>query len=135
MSTLLYGLKCHAFTRCGMKGLNWFCLRKIKSILGFDFDSKVSYQRIEAELSFLDIKWKWPQRRLQEQRLEFFLVSIKKKEFTDIVIPKDGLKRNRGRPRFRMIDAIKDDLKDTEGIDFKRIVKVSVSGCHTFITL
>ena len=84
----------------------------------------MSYQRIEAELSFLDIKWKWPQRRLQEQRLEFFLVSIKKKEFTDIVIPKDGLKRNRGRPRFRMIDAIKDDLKDTEGIDFKRIVKV-----------
>jgi hypothetical protein len=36
-------------------------------------------------------------------------------------VPKKGLKRSRGRPKFRLIDAIKDDLEDIANIGYKRM--------------
>ena len=124
ISTLMYGLKCHNFTRREMKGLDNFCLRKLKSIFNYDFDAKISYKRLEAELSFFNIEWKWPRQRLQEARLGYFIECMKKPEFLDIIIPKDDMKRCRGRPKFRLIDAIKDDLEDVAKIDFTQWEKI-----------
>ena len=121
MSTLMYDLKCHSFTRREMKGLDNFCLRKLKYILNYCFDVKVSYKRVIADLSVVNITWRWPRQRLQEQRLDYFLESLKNPDFVEIIVPKKDLKRSRGRPKFRLIDAIKDDLEDIANIDYKRM--------------
>jgi len=121
MSSLLYGLKCHALTRTTMKKLDFFCLNKLKCILSFEFDAKISYTHIQAELSFFNISWKWPRRRLQESRLQYFIKSMKNEEIRKIIIPEKGLKRKRGRPRFRYIDAIVNDLEDVGNIKYKEI--------------
>lgn len=43
------------------------------------------------------------------------------KSLSHLIVPKKGLKRSRGRPKFRLIDAIKDDLEDIANIDYKRM--------------
>ena len=75
-------------------------------------------------MSFFNIEWKWPRQRLQEARLGYFIECMKKSEFLDIIIPKDDMKRCRGRPKFRLIDAIKDDLEDVAKIDFTQWEKI-----------
>jgi hypothetical protein len=124
MSTLLYALKCHSFTRREMKSLDNFCLRKLKCLLNYNFDAKVSYNRVDADMSVFNTNWKWPKQRLQEQRLEYFVESIKNPDFLDIIVPTRGLKRSRGRPKFRLIDAIKDDLEDIAKIDYTRMENI-----------
>ena len=124
MSTLLYAMKCHSFTRREMKSLDNFCLRKLKCLLNYNFDAKVSYNRVDADMSVFNTNWKWPKQRLQEQRLEYFVESIKNPDFLDIIVPTRGLKRSRGRPKFKLIDAIKDDLEDIAKIDYTRMENI-----------
>ena len=120
LSVLSYGLKCHAATETMMRSLNYFCLRKLKSILGLPFDAKISYEKMDEILVEHKIEWEWPVTTLQKQRLYFFTEKLKDEEITEILTPKKGETRRRGRPRFRMIDAIKDDLWKVEEIDFDR---------------
>ena len=77
-----------------MRPLKTFCLSKLKSIFGHHFDARISYERMDKILGELDIKWEWPMHR-----------------------PKKG-ENPTERPRYRMIDAIKEDLK-WGGIDLK----------------
>ena len=120
---LMYGLKCHAATITIMRPLNNFCLRKLKSIFGLQFDARISYERMEEMLEELDIEWEWPMHRLQTQRLQFFIDKLEDEEIVEILTPKKGEKRRRGKPRYRMIDAIKEDLKWDGRIEFKKITQ------------
>ena len=99
-----------------MKNLNFFCL-KLKTIFGFDFDSHVSYDRIEAELGVFDIAWTWPAQYLKVSRLQYFVKMLGNEAIREVISPAKGLKRKRGRPRFRYIDAIGQDLLDVLNID------------------
>ena len=74
-------------------------------------------------LEELDIEWEWPMHRLQTQRLQFFIDKLEDEEIVEILTPKKGEKRRRGKPRYRMIDAIKEDLKWDGRIEFKKITQ------------
>ena len=63
-------------------------------------------------------KWIWPSTRVQMQRLQFFTKSLNNQELVNILTPEEGAKRRVGRPRFRMIDAIINDLEDVVGLCF-----------------
>ena len=104
-----------------MTCLKYFCLNKLKRIFGLEYDAKTSYISMEDTLLSLGIKWKWPQRLVQEQRLAFLMRSIESQAFLEVISHKTRLKRKRGRPRFRLIDAIKNDLEDIIGMDMKDI--------------
>ena len=108
---LLYGLKSHAATIPMMRPLNYFCLCKLKSIFGLDYDAHTSYETMDGMLEELDIDWEWPMQKLQTQRIQFFMDKLEDEDIADLLTPKEGEKRPRGRPRFRMIDAIINDLK------------------------
>ena len=114
---LFYGLKCHAISRITIKKLNFFCLNKLKSIFGFDFDSHVSYDQIEAESGVFDIAWTWPAQYLKVSCLQYFVKMLENEAIREVISPPKGLKRKRGRPRFRYIDAIGQDLLDVLNID------------------
>ena len=118
ISILLYGLKCHAATRRLLRKLDYFCLRKLKVILGLAYDAKVSYAEMSRKLKSFGIKWEWPGIRLQKQRLRFFLDSIKEPEIEEVMLPPFGCKRKIGRPKFRLIDALINDLDDVADIHF-----------------
>ena len=119
LPVLQYGLKCHASTETMMKPLNYFCLRKLKSIFGLPFDAKISYKKMDEILESHEIGWEWPMRTLRRQRLQFFTRKLEDEEYVNLITPKKEDKRKRGRPRFRMIDAIIHDLEELKGIDYK----------------
>ena len=108
---LLYGLKCHEATIPMMRSLNYFCLCKLKSIFGLDYDAHTSYETMDGMSEELDIDWEWPMQKLQTQRIQFYMGKLEDEDIVDILTPKEEEKRARGRPRFRIIDAIIDDLK------------------------
>ena len=64
------------------------------------------------------IEWKWPDRIIREQRLEFFIKQIRKTDIGEILWPEEGAKRRRGGQKRRLIDAIQDDIQKLE-IDLK----------------
>ena len=119
LPVLQYGLKCHASTETMMKPLNYFCLRKLKSIFGLPFDAKISYEKMDEILESHKIGWEWPMRTLQRQRLQFFTRKLEDGEFVNLITPKQEDKRKTGRPRFRMIDAIIHDLWEMKEIDYE----------------
>ena len=67
-----------------------------------------------------DIEWEWPMHILQRQRLQFFTEKLEDEDIVEILTPKEGEKRPTGRPRYRMIDAIKQDL-EWDGIDLEHL--------------
>ena len=111
MSTLLYGLKTHSLSDAKMKPLNWFCLRKLKSIFGIAHDAHTSYENMTKLLKDHEIKWKWPSEIIRKQRLHFFIHQIHKSDIRTILLPTKGLKRKIGGPKRRMIDAIHEDIE------------------------
>ena len=66
-----------------------------------------------------NITWRWPEEMISEQRLKFFLNQIQKPEIQSILIPEKGLKRKKGRPRRRMIDAIVEDVERFYEVDIR----------------
>jgi hypothetical protein len=118
LPVLQYGLKCHASTVAMMRPLDYFCLRKLKSIFGLEYDAKISYKRMNEMLKDHEIEWEWPMRTLQRQRLHFFTQKLEDRDFVDLITPKKEDRRTRGRPRFRMIDAISNDLLEIKEIDY-----------------
>ena len=61
-----------------------------------------------------DIDWNWPSKTIQKRRIKFFTKSLESKEIVEILSPDSSLKRKLGRPKFRMIDAILNDIEDLE---------------------
>ena len=114
VSILSYGLKCHAANSTTLRKLDNFCLRKLKSIFGFQFDDRISYARIDAELSFFNIPWKWPSLRIKKARISFFIQSLDKPSITQLLTRQPGEKRKRGRPKTRLIDVIVQDLDELQ---------------------
>ena len=93
--------------------LDFFCLRKLKIIFGYQYDAKVSYSRIESDLLIFNIQiWEWPSIKVQKSRIKWFTKSLENPEIVQILTPEPNLKRSLGRPRYRMIDAIAQDLID-----------------------
>ena len=70
-------------------------------------------------LNIHQISWEWPSRQLQKQRLKYFIKSLEDKEILQTLTPTSKLARKRGRPRFRLIDAIINDLEDMGNIIYK----------------
>ena len=101
-----------------MTKLDNFCLRKLKSFFGYEYDEKISYQTISSEIKTHLPKWIWPSTRVQMQRLQFFIKSLNNLELVNILTPEIGAKRKVGRPRFRIIDAIINDLEDIADLSF-----------------
>jgi hypothetical protein len=109
---MTYGLKCHEANSKMLKKLDYLCLRKLKSIFRYEFDDKISYDRIEAELSFFNIPWQWPSNSVRKARVKYFIQSIDNKEFVELLKPKPNEKRGLERPRTRLIDVIIQDLNE-----------------------
>lgn len=131
MSTLLYALKCHALTSCHLRTLDHFCLRRLKSIFGFEYDAHVSYGRIDMLMNLFRIDWKWPSERIRSSRLDFFCTKLADPTFVALLTPKKEDKRKRGRPRFRLIDAIVEDLKIIADIQYDEFtLPFIVPGSH-----
>ena len=65
------------------------------------------------------MKWRWPEEIISEQRLNFFLSQIQNPEIQSLLIPEEGLKRKRGRPRRRIIDAINEDVERFYDVDIR----------------
>ena len=101
-----------------MRPLRHFCLRKLKSLFGVSHDAHTPYEDMDQILKEHQIEWKWPDRIIREQRLEFFIKQIRKQTIGDILWPADGVRRKRGGIQRRMIDAIQDDIQTLE-IDLK----------------
>ena len=102
-----------------MRSLNWFCLRKLKSLFGHEHDAHTSYKEMDKLLRKEEIKWRWPKEIISEQQLKFFLSQIQKNKIQSILIPEEELKCKRGRPRRRMIDAINEDVERFYDIDIR----------------
>ena len=112
ISIMTYGLMCHAANSKMLKKLDYFCLRKLKSIFRYEFDDKISYERIEAEMSFFNIPWQWPSNSVRKARVKYFIQSLDNEEFQQLLKPKPNEKRGLGRPRTRLIDVIVQDLNE-----------------------
>ena len=106
MSVMLYAIKTHKAMDAEMRPLRHFCLRKLKSLFGLSHDAHTSYEDMDQILKEHQIAWKWPDRIIREQRLEFFLKQIRRKEIGHILRPEEGVRRKRGGLKRRMIDAI-----------------------------
>ena len=70
-------------------------------------------------MSFFNIPWEWPSTRIRKSRLKLFTKSLSNSEFVETLTPNPTLTRPRGRPRFRMIDAILKDLDDFNILEFE----------------
>ena len=80
----------------------------------YDYNEKKSYHEIKQELSDLDIEWVWPSTRIKKSRLKFFTKSLENEDIRKLLTPDQKLKRKIGKPKFRMVDAILNDLEDFE---------------------
>ena len=114
ISIMTYGLKCHEANRRMIRKLDNFCLRKLKALFGFEFDDKVSYDKIDAEMSLFNIRWEWPSRSVRKARVKFFIQSLANKDILNTITPQRGEKRGRGRPKTRLVDVIVEDLDDLD---------------------
>ena len=142
MSTLLYGMKTHSISQTKMKRFNWFCLRKLKSIMGKSHNEHISYAMMNDTLKNAEIKWKWPDQLIRKQRLKFFIQQMHKTDIKEILLPQPNLKRKRGGPKRRMIDAIQEDISilydpdiryydyNKHGIEKKSLAEKILYFCH-----
>jgi len=121
ISIMTYGLKCHAANSKMLRKLDYFCLHKLKSIFGYEFDDKISYARIDAEMTFFNIPWQWPSKSVRKARVKYFIQSIENPEFVELLTPQPNEKRGPGKPRTRLIDVIIQDLNDLELLREKKI--------------
>jgi hypothetical protein len=112
ISIMTYALKCHAANSKMLRKLDIFCLRKLKTIFRYDFDDKISYARMEAEMSFFDIRWEWPSTIVRKARVKYFIQLLRNEEFVQLLTPQPGEKRRIGRPRTRFVDVLIQDLDD-----------------------
>ena len=129
ISILLYGLKCHEATNNQLLRLDSFCFRKLKAILGYSYDAKLSYSQLNTELSAFNIKWIWPSHRIHIQRIKYFTKQLQNSSLIQLLIPKASDKRRLGRPKYRYIDAIIDDLIyldifEIQNINYKEICNI-----------
>ena len=81
---MLYAIKTHKAMAAEMRPLRHFCLRKLKSLVGLSHDAHTSYEDMDQILKEHQIEWKWPDRIIREQRLEFFSKQIRNKEIRAI---------------------------------------------------
>ena len=68
-ATLPFKLKEIVVNNPELRRLNIFALRKLKSILGYKFDDKVSYENIKAEINNIGIKHHWPSEMIKKARI------------------------------------------------------------------
>ena len=78
--------------------------------MGQNHFDHTSYEMMNDALKNAKIEWKWPEQIIREQRLKFFLKQMHKSDIQEILLPQPNLKRKRGGPKRRMIDAIQEDI-------------------------
>ena len=122
VSVLLYGIQCLALSEIDVKRLDTFVYRKIRTMLGYQYDAHVSYRELSDRLQSMNCKIKWPSETYKRQRVKNFGHQVRHQhELTGQAIVQDHWKRPRGRPPLDMEQVI---AKDT-GIPKKQITSLA----------
>ena len=99
-----------------LRQINGFVFKKVKALCGFEYNSHVSYERIEEKCREVGINILWPANEIKIKRVKLYGHKIRHLKIPEA---RTGWRRPRGRPFTNMRSLVMKDM-NIQGSNLER---------------